>query len=125
MDWLDQIAARLQPQKKMLFIGTLLSIILFALLPVLAGTLSGRLYPKAMWAIAIIPVLGMTTCWGLFCIAYGYAPGKGPLSPEVLRRKHWLLALYGRFCRLVALVFWLVWFLAPLIFLVIVLVEKQ
>lgn len=123
MNMLDQIAVRLQPSRKMLVICTVTSFILCVLFSVLAGAVVGRSYPKAIPLLVIIPMLGLTTCWGLFCIAYWYAPGKGPLSPEVLRRKHWLVALYGRFFRSVAPVFLLVWFAAPVIFLVLVLVE--
>lgn len=121
MNWIDQLATRLQPFRKRLVIGTFVSFFLCVVFPIVTGAVVGPTFPKAASGSVIIPMSGMTTCWGLFLIAYWYAPGKGPMSLEVLGRKHWILALYGRFFRLFSPVVLLVWFLAPVIAVVMML----
>jgi hypothetical protein len=115
MQTLDKIAARLQSFKIVisLFLGSVLSMLLFAF----SASPSISLSP-------LLPMFGMMTCWGLLGIAYLFAPGKGPLSPQILARKQGFFALHDRCMRFIAPGFFLLWFLAPAMVLLIRLIQR-
>lgn len=125
MNSFDQIATRLQPYRKRLVAGTFVSFVLFPLLPLLVSLAVGQPSPRLFLLSSLVPMFGFTWLWGLLCIAYWYAPGKGPVSLEVLRQRHWLIALYGRVFRVVAPAFLLVWFLSPVIVVVLFAFTEQ
>jgi len=118
--WCDQIAARLQPYRKRLVVVTFVSLFLCPLIHLLLSWAVGKPSSRLLFLLVLVPMIGFMWSWGLFWIAYWFAPGKGPMSLEVLQKRHWLIALPGRFFRLVAPAYLLVWFLSPVIFYVLV-----
>ena len=104
MKMLDHLSARLQSFKILLFIGAVICMPLFAF----SVSPSFSLSP-------LVPLFTMTTCWGLLLVAYWFAPGRGPLSPEILQHKQGLTGFFDRFLRFIAPSFLVVWFLLPLV----------
>ena len=113
MKMLDRIAARLQPLMVVLFIGAVLCMLLFAVSASPAFPLS-----------PLVPLYAMTSFGGLLGVAYWFAPGRGPLSPEVLQHKRGIMGLSERILRFIAPGFLFVWFLWPLPVFVSMLVQK-
>jgi hypothetical protein len=106
MKMLDTIAARLQSFVVVvcLFLGALASMVFFAFTA--SPTISFSPF---------VPMFGMTACWGFLAVAYLFAPGRGPLSPEVLAQKMGLWGFHGRCMRFVAPPFLLLFILSPLL----------
>jgi hypothetical protein len=106
-------------------LGTGLGFFLSLVVPLVVALGAGLTSATAFSISVTIPLLGMTWSWGLFCIAFWFAPEKGPANLEVLQRRHWIVWLYGRLFRYVAPAFLIVWFLSPFMVLGLFLLENK
>ncbi|MFO0969496.1 MAG: hypothetical protein U0793_28395 [Gemmataceae bacterium] len=100
MRWFDRLSARLQPYRNTLFLALVAALLLYLPIPLVLAWTFG------MDVLALLCVCVLFAAFGwlslLYCVAYWFAPGRGPASPEVLRESHWIIALYGRCFRFFA-----------------------